>query len=218
MTFIESSQDSWTGWWDYSPDGSLNLYSEKPEEGTYNPPSYMMKLINSYMLESVENRPGADGSEIESEYFYSDEYYEKNSADPDSKKASMIELSSVGETDLYNTWVTREEGPMGEWLGFTFTPYEFRFGRSSVNDPFGFWNDSEYVSRGIWAYHPEDHEILILWDNPEQGNADSLKIVISGFYNGAFEGFFTGSSMLIEKYIDYGGTNERTFWKSEGGK
>jgi hypothetical protein len=146
--------------------------------------------------------------EYGTDVFYNDQYYNKYSVSKESKTLAEIELSEINEDMLSGIWVTDEQGPMGELLGFKFSHDFFYFGRPGLEIPFGCWEKVSYNKRGTWSYDDETKTIKIKREYKD--HRETIEIKITRFYNEAFEGIISPDFIFDEV-----GDSERMFWKSE---
>lgn len=140
--------------------------------------------------------------------YFSVEFYWSFGSSKESKKVTEKDISDITEEDITGIWVTDEQGPMGELLGFKFTENSFEFGRPGLEIPFGCWDDAEYEDVGTWRYDKTNKTIIMSRTGYE--NMGNIEIKLNKFFNGAFEG-----SIMPEYYYDEVGNSMRTFWKSE---
>ncbi len=188
--------DTWEGKWKMTDEGIilvLPVFEGNDIEELY--------FMNTYTLTDQFNNIK----------YYSDEYYKAFSSTEESKKAISKNLSEITKNDIIGIWVTEEQGPMGEWLGFKFFEHKVYFGNPGLELPFGCWDDVEYKYYGTWKYLEKYKTIMI--KHTKEDDVDYIKIKLNKFYNEAFEG-----SISPGFYFDEVGDSERTFWKSESKK
>lgn len=186
-------QESYEGKWEMDENGDIHV--EPRVEGVA---ENLLRLRSTYCL---TDEYGKDA-------FYNKEYYEANSVSEESKTIAEIELSNITKDHIIGIWVTDEQGPMGELLGFEFTSDHFYFGHPGLEIPFGCWDEVNYGSKGTWGYDKEKNIIMIFWKTEDY--SETITIQLTSFYNGAFKGIISP-----EFFFDEVGDSERVFWKSE---
>lgn len=186
-------QELYEGKWEIDENG--DIYVEPWVEGEA---ENKLRLRSTYCLTNEYN----------TDVFYSEEYYDKYNASEDSKTETEIDLSEITKEDIIGLWVTDEQGPMGELLGFLFTEDYLYFGHPGLEIPFGCWDEVIYEPRGDWNYDNEEKIITIYWNS--SNDESIIHIHLLNFYNGAFEGYISPDYSFDEV-----GDSERTFWKSE---
>ena len=140
------AQDTYEGKWEMTDNGKIivfpiNEMSNKRE----------LKFLNTYTLAYNSNDIA----------YYSDEFYRSYGSSEESKKITEKSLSNITKEDIIGIWVTDEQGPMGELLGFKFTENSFEFGRPGLEMLFGCWDDALYEYIGTWRYDKTNRTIII---------------------------------------------------------
>jgi len=193
--YITGAQDSYEGKWELTKDGKIKVYSAWDGGKTR-----FLMFSYSYILLNSDNRRDA---------YYSDAYYEAFNDSKERKREQEIELSDVTVDDILGIWVTDEQGPMGELIGFKFYEHTVYMGNPGLEMLFGCWDDVEYENGYNWTYNKENWTIIIESDN-EEGYSDNIIIQIKEFYKEAFIGSISPDFILDE----ITGEDIRDFWKS----
>lgn len=186
-------QETYEGKWEIDEKGDIHVNPRVEGEA-----ENLLKFKTSYCLTD----------EYGTEVFYNDEYYKKYNVPKESKTITEIDLINISKENLSGIWVTDDQGPMGELLGFKFTADKFYFGRPGLELPFGNWNEVDYNYKGTWRYKKDENTIEIYWKTDDF--SETVKIKITKFYNGAFKGIIGP-----DYFFDEVGNSERIFWKSE---